>query len=152
MANKRRHETPSSSNTPLIILAAAGVLVAALVIWALTRTVEPPTAALPEPVASTQAAEGTAPLTTTATTGSLPPATPPAEAPFAGEDPASVPRIAAEDLRAKHNRNEVLVVDVRDPRAFATAHIPGSINVAFASVDGAAGSLPKDRPIVTYCT
>jgi 3-mercaptopyruvate sulfurtransferase SseA len=141
MANKRRHESPSSSNTPLIILAAAGLLVAALVGWALTREVRRPAVGVVEPPVA-EAPVTSVPVTTAEPAPALRP----------DEDESTVPRIAAEDLRAKHNRGEVLVVDVRDARGFATGHIPGAINIPFATVEGAAGTLPRNRPIVTYCT
>jgi 3-mercaptopyruvate sulfurtransferase SseA len=142
MANKRRHESPSSNNTPLIILAAAGLLVAALVGWALTREVQRPAVGVVEPPVAEMPATTTVPVTTAE----------PVPARRPDEDESTVPRIAAEDLRAKHNRGEVLVVDVRDARGFATGHIPGAINIPFPTVEGAAGTLPRNRPIVTYCT
>ncbi len=136
----------------MAVMVAGGVLVTALVVWALTRTIEP----APEPAASfadATTAPATAPdpstLPTTGTsTTSAPVATP---APQAG-DPSSIQRIAVEDLRAKLNRNEVTVIDVRDATAFATRHIPGAINVPFASVQSMLDQIPKDKPIVTYCT
>lgn len=136
----------------MAVMAAGGVLVAALLVWALTRTIEP----APEPAATfadattapaTSLEPSTLPAAGTSTT-SAPVATPARPA----DDPSSVQRIAVEDLRAKVNRNEVTVIDVRDPTAFATRHIPGAINVPFASVEAMFDQIPKDKPIVTYCT
>lgn len=137
----------------MAVMVAGGVLVAALVVWALTRTVEP----APEP-AGVYADATTAPATTTPA-DSVPPITgtsatnaPVATPPRPAGDPSSVQRIAVEDLRAKLNRNEVTVIDVRDATAFNARHIPGAINVPFASVEAMLDQIPKDKPIVTYCT
>jgi len=138
----------------MTIMVAGALLVGALVVWSLTRTVEPST----EPIAVTDAS--TAPVPSATTT--LPVTrTSPLSAPAAGQatpppqpsgDHSTVQRIAVEDLRAKMNRNEVTVIDVRDARAHALKHIPGSINVPFASVESMLDQIPKDKPIVTYCT
>jgi|ERR1051325_8410432 hypothetical protein len=149
MAKNRRHqpEPPASSRTTMLILAIGGLVVAALVVWALTRTVETPapsvadTSATATPLTST-----TAPLTAT-----QPPAPFPAAAP-AGETTAMVPRIAAEDLREKWKTKAVTVIDVRDAGSFAAGHIPGALHIPLASIETEMSSLPKNKPIVTYCT
>ena len=139
----------------MTIMVAGALLVGALVVWSLTRTVEPST----EGYTSTTDAS-TAPVPSATTT--LPVArTSPLSEPAAGQTPpppapsgdrTSVQRIAVEDLRAKMNRNEVTVIDVRDARAYGLKRIPGSINVPFASVESMLDQIPKDKPIVTYCT
>ena len=146
----------------MAILVAGGLLVAALVIWALTRTVEPesvmtdsssvPTASVP---ATTPSSTQPAPPPVTGTSLSTPSAVAtgqPVPPPPVQGDRSAVQRIAVEDLRARLNRSEVTVIDVRDARAFATGHIPGSLNVPFASVESMLDTIPKDKPIVTYCT
>ena len=136
-------------------MVAGALLVGALVVWSLTRTVEPSA----EPVAATDIPATSVPSTTT----TPPPITrtSPLSEPAAGQtpppprpagDPSTVQRIAVEDLRAKMNRNEVTVIDVRDARSFGLRRIPGSINVPFASVESMLDQIPKDKPIVTYCT
>lgn len=161
---KRRHDVPatSSSRTTIAILTVGGLLVAALIIWALTRTVEAPATAAVDTAQTTAIPPGSpavnAPLTTAPTTATQTPITatqtPPAPAaqPPARGDNASVPRIAAEDLREKAKRGDVLIVDVRDANSYALAHIPGAVHIPFSSVEAAAATLPKDKPIVTYCT
>jgi len=151
------------------ILAAGGVLVAALIVWALTRTVEPAsvmsTETTPVADASTAAPTSTtqtAGFTTTASTTPTPTGTTPnvqvstqptPQAPPAVDgNKAEVRRIAVEDLRAQHNRGAVTVIDVRDAASFATGHIPGAINMPFASIQGMTDAIPKGKPIVTYCT
>lgn len=152
----------------MAILAVGGLLVAGLVGWALTRTVEP----APSATATTTFAES--PATTTFTPTDTSTAGFPATAPIttspsplttttaprviteqnAGteEEKAAVKRIAVEDLRAKHNRGEVTVIDVRSAGDYATGHVPGAMNIPLASIEAQLDRVPKDKPVVTYCT
>ena len=59
---------------------------------------------------------------------------------------------AISDLKERVARGEVTVIDVRDDNAFRMGHIPGSLHIPFARVEGEAGSLPRGKPIVTVCT
>lgn len=155
---KERHnqETPSSSNATLAILAVGILLVAGLIVWAMTRTVTPDTTTETASVATTspepEPSSSTTSPTTPGLTPTLPGATPAAQHTDTHGDTAGVTRIAPEDLRAKMNRNEVTVLDVRDAAAFATGHIPGALSTPFASLEAQIGTLPKGKPIVTYCT
>lgn len=148
----------------MALMALGGLLIGALVVWALTRTVEvtPTTgtttatvsapAAAPVPMASTST-DGRVPAPSrvppgaiaATTAGQLPP-------PEVHGDRTSVQRIAVEDLRAKMGRNEVTVIDVRDANSYGVKHIQGAINVPFASIESMLADIPKDKPIITYCT
>lgn len=46
-----------------------------------------------------------------------------------------------------------MVIDVREPDSFKTAHIPGAINISVGELGGRAGSeLPDpNREIICYC-
>jgi hypothetical protein len=175
-----RHEPPpSSSKTTLIVLVAGALIVAGLVGWALTRTVEPSaTTTTSTPVAETETAPlaapdtavgTTSPLTTAMTTVQTPTATaqtstslqPPLTASMApelenphGQSPEkmAVPRIAVEDLRAKMGRNAVVVIDVRDQGSYERAHVAGAMHIPLAAIEANLSQLSKDKPIVTYCT
>ncbi|HVG24413.1 MAG TPA: rhodanese-like domain-containing protein [Thermoanaerobaculia bacterium] len=172
---KARHDQPTeptSSKGTIAILAIGGLLVAALVVWALTRTVEPDsvmatattadatTTFTPPPAGDTGTTMPTATTGVTTTTpmtatSSLPsnislPAPTPAPQPHGNK--SDVRRIAAEDLRAQLGRNEVTVIDVRQAADYARGHIPGSINIPLASIEAQLDSIPKNKPIVTYCT
>lgn len=155
---KRSHQEPppGTPRNALLLLGAGGIVVAGLLVWALTRTVEPapvtavtpPVAGTSAPVASTAGTFDTATFTQTAapaTATNAPPLQP-------REDTTVVPRISAEDLRAQVRRDEVTIVDVRDTTAYAQGHIPGAIHIAFASVQSSLDTIPKGKPIVTYCT
>jgi len=149
MANKQRHQPQqsASSRTTLVVLAAGGLAVAALVVWALTRTVESPAPSVADTATSSNPGfTGVTPLTATQTS------TPTSSAQPAEDPHASVPRIAVEDLREKMKTNSVTIVDVRPDDAYATSHIEGALSIPFARVEGEMSLLPKNKPIVSYCT
>jgi hypothetical protein len=171
MAKQPHHqEDTSSSRTAMIAMAIGALLVAGLVVWALTRTVEAPTTA--PSVASEQFPTTTVPITQTATTTSptITQAPPPSSAiastagdivtssqapqapPAVTGDKTAVHRIAAEDLREKFNANAVTIVDVRDQASYERGHIAGAIHIQLSSVEANLDLLPKGKDIVTYCT
>lgn len=51
------------------------------------------------------------------------------------------------------NREDALVVDVREPGEFSAGHVLGARNVPLARLQTGAGDLAKrkDRPLVVYC-
>jgi len=51
------------------------------------------------------------------------------------------------------NRDDALVIDVRDPAEYATGHVLGAKNLPLARLDTPAGELGKrkDRPVIVYC-
>lgn len=146
MAKQRHSEAQTSSRSSLIALVLGALVVAGLVVWALTRTVEPAsaTATFEQPAADGTTSEpiGSA----TSPVGMTQPPTP------VSGSRDEVARISAEDLRAKFNRGEVTVIDVRDATSYANGHIPGSMNIPFASMQGMTDLVPKGKEIVTYCT
>ena len=67
---------------------------------------------------------------------------------------APAARIPLEDFRRLHSAGAVLTVDVREPIAFKTGHIPGAVNVPLDELDARAAEIETRaarRPIVTYC-
>lgn len=157
MAKNRRPqpEPPASSRTTILILAIGGLVVAGLVAWALTRTVETP--AIPTAADTSGGIATPAANPAPAPASNMPLTATQTPAPFAQpnapqESTASVPRISVEDLREKVNAQAVTVIDVRDDAAFAAGHIPGALHIPFARVEGEMASLPKGKPVVTYCT
>jgi hypothetical protein len=151
MAKARHDEPQSSSKATMAVLIVGGLLVAALVVWALTRTVEPESTTATSTFAPVA---GDAPIPTATgqlaasdTSVSIPPAAPQPQG-----NRTDVKRISAEDLRSQVGRGEVTVIDVRTAADYARGHIPGAINVPFASVETQFDTIPKDKPIVTYCT
>jgi rhodanese-related sulfurtransferase len=72
----------------------------------------------------------------------------------AGEGQAmrTVPRIAIDEVKALMAKRQVVLIDVRDPQAFAEGHMPGAINVPFDDIPNHVDAWKKDkRLLVTYC-
>jgi len=51
------------------------------------------------------------------------------------------------------NREEAVIVDIRDNKDFGAGHIAGAINIPFASIDSRVGELEsyREKPIVLVC-
>ena len=51
------------------------------------------------------------------------------------------------------NREDALVVDVREPAEYGAGHILGAKNMPLARIDEGGGELAKkkDRPLIVYC-
>jgi rhodanese-related sulfurtransferase len=68
---------------------------------------------------------------------------------------ADAPRITIEDLQAKMSDGlEPIFIDTRNPQAWAESDvkIPSAVRVPLDSLDDSLPDIPKDKPIVTYCT
>jgi hypothetical protein len=156
----------------MAVMAIAALLVAGLIAWALTRTVETPSTPAPSVSSTITPSSDTTgsvvpPIDTTvnvvppidtvvnSTAGSPITATTASQAPpppMSQSDKAAVPRISAEDMRDKTRANAVTVIDVRDAASYASGHIPGSLHIPMASVESNLDRIPKGREIITYCT
>lgn len=115
----------SKSKQNLLFVAGVfgGMIVAAVVAWALYRSMNPEVlAAAPAPVQQAAAA------------------------------PEEFARISAAELKALVDRGAVTVIDVRDLDAFGASHIAGALQIPLARIEGEIPYLPRDKPIVTYCT
>ena len=65
------------------------------------------------------------------------------------------PTISARQLAERIERGlPTVILDVRQPTAYAEypGAIPGSVRIPPAELPDRYGELPRDRPIVTYCT
>jgi len=75
-----------------------------------------------------------------------------------GQTPDAEPRdpeitITLEEFKTLVAEGAVTIVDVRDSKAFATAHIPGALSIPLGTVGRAAEQLRRlGKPIVTYCS
>lgn len=51
------------------------------------------------------------------------------------------------------NKEDAVVVDIRDSKEFGTGHIAGAINIPYSSLDSRVGELEahKEKPIVVVC-
>ena len=66
-----------------------------------------------------------------------------------------VPRIAKEELKAKMDKGEdILILDVRTGASYngSNIKIKGAMRFAPNDVDAWSKNLPKDKEIITYCT
>jgi rhodanese-related sulfurtransferase len=76
-----------------------------------------------------------------------------ASAPEAGAPtPVNVPFIAQAEAKRLFDSNGVTILDVRDIDAYSASHIPGALQIPLSRVEGEVSYLPKEKPIVTYCT
>jgi hypothetical protein len=138
----------------MAVLAIGALLVLGLIVWALTRTVEP---SVTGSIASDTTGTSVLPIDTATA-----PATPIASstatiatsshAPVIAGSKKDVPRISAEDLKEKYNTGNVLIVDVRDQASYDANHIKGALHIPLASIEANLDLLPKEKEIVTYCT
>jgi rhodanese-related sulfurtransferase len=65
------------------------------------------------------------------------------------------PRITVEEVRRRLDRGDRIVfVDARNPQAWGRAptKLPGAVRVPVDDVRGHVDELPRNIPIVTYCT
>jgi rhodanese-related sulfurtransferase len=49
-------------------------------------------------------------------------------------------------------RDKALLIDVRQPSEYASGHIPNAINISLQTLTANLDQIPKDRPVVLYCT
>jgi rhodanese-related sulfurtransferase len=63
------------------------------------------------------------------------------------------PTITREELKAKMDRgDDFVLVEALSPKHYASAHLPGAINLPYEFVDEAERMLPdKNAQIVVYC-
>ena len=75
-----------------------------------------------------------------------------ASAVVAGQAMRNVPRISIDEVKALMAKNQVVLIDVRDPQSFAEGHMPGAINVPFDHIPKYVDQWKKEkRLLVTYC-
>ncbi len=63
------------------------------------------------------------------------------------------PEISVDELQNMlQTRVPVAVIDVREPDEFAALHIPSAQSLPLGALWARAGTIPRDRPVVVYCT
>ena len=137
MASKKPQQSTSNPATAYAFMSIGALAVLGLVAWALNRSFN-------APITSTTI---NAPVTNTIATA--PPVTPNVDEELAK---SAVPRITVDELKQELDRNAVTLVDVRAKEAFDTGHIKGAMHIPLPSTEAYLSYLPKDKPIVTYCT
>lgn len=66
--------------------------------------------------------------------------------------PADVPRITAQELRAKLDAGQAVVFDARRQESYIQQHIAGAISLPWNEVGTRLAELPADKQAVFYCT
>jgi rhodanese-related sulfurtransferase len=64
-------------------------------------------------------------------------------------------RISVDEVRRRMNTGEQFVfVDTRNPQAWAESDVklPGALRIPLADAQKHLAEIPRDKPIVTYCT
>jgi rhodanese-related sulfurtransferase len=64
---------------------------------------------------------------------------------------AGGPWVTAAEATHLINREDALVVDVRDPGEYGAGHILGAKNVPLSRLNDAEVAKRKDRPVIVYC-
>jgi len=61
--------------------------------------------------------------------------------------------VSAQELVNLVNREDAVVLDVRDKKEFEQGHIPNAVNIPYSALDGRMAELDKykERPIVLTC-
>jgi rhodanese-related sulfurtransferase len=59
--------------------------------------------------------------------------------------------ITAEELRARLEHGNVVLLDVRPETEYQSGHIRGAISIPVADVEGRLNQLPKRKEIIAYC-
>ena len=68
---------------------------------------------------------------------------------------ADTPRITTNELKHRMDAGEKFtIIDVRNPHAWGESNvmIPGAIRVPIDEIDKHLSQIPKNRPVVAYCT
>jgi rhodanese-related sulfurtransferase len=65
---------------------------------------------------------------------------------------ADVPRITAQELKAKLDAGQAVVFDARPQSAYAKKHIAGAISLPQSEVAARVAELPTDKLAAFYCT
>jgi rhodanese-related sulfurtransferase/DNA-binding transcriptional ArsR family regulator len=76
-------------------------------------------------------------------------AVPPALEAYLGQDGAT--ECTNDELRARVEAGDVLVLDVRPVEEYAAGHIPGAVSIPVEELAGRIDELPEDIEVVVYC-
>jgi rhodanese-related sulfurtransferase/DNA-binding transcriptional ArsR family regulator len=71
------------------------------------------------------------------------------EAYFSARD--TLTPVGRDDLLARSERAEVVVLDVRPAEEFEAGHIPGAMSIPLGELRERLGELPRDVEVVAYC-
>ncbi|MBE9044023.1 rhodanese-like domain-containing protein [Pleurocapsales cyanobacterium LEGE 10410] len=55
-------------------------------------------------------------------------------------------------VKALGKEQQALLIDVREPKEYASGHIPGAVNLPLRSLTDNLDQIPKNRPTILYCS
>jgi len=163
----------ANGSSQRVVLIAGAIVVIALVAFSVLRSTHTPSPAELMGTQTSNSQSGSAAETPatqtqagTQTAAAMPPmASPRASAPLpaitspilterepAKEEVAGVPRSKPEDVLQQYEAKSVTLIDVRAADDYKERHIPGAMHIPLAYIDGEVPYLPRDKPIVAYCT
>lgn len=63
----------------------------------------------------------------------------------------SLPTVGPKEAKSLVERENALIVDVREPDEWADARIPGAIHIPLSDIPARAAEIPRDRPVILQC-
>jgi hydroxyacylglutathione hydrolase len=63
----------------------------------------------------------------------------------------TIPLLSLADFAIQLQSNEKVILDVRAEGEWRSGHLPGSLNLPIAELEGRLGELPRDRPLIVHC-
>ena len=158
----------ANGSSQRLVLIAGAIVVIALVAFSVLRSTHTPAPAelMGTQASSTQTGSAGEVSTQTQTAAAMPPmASPRTSAPLPAvtspvltereptkEEVVGVPRSKPEDVLQQFEAKSVTLIDVRAADDYKERHIPGAMHIPLAYIDGEVPYLPRDKPIVAYCT
>jgi len=70
---------------------------------------------------------------------------------YAKEELETVPQITAAEAKARLEKGEVAILDVRGADEYLAGHLPGAQNIHAGRVMSNLSRIPKDKPVVVHC-
>jgi rhodanese-related sulfurtransferase/DNA-binding transcriptional ArsR family regulator len=67
------------------------------------------------------------------------------------DDPDALEAVDAATLRARLDAGDVVVLDVRPPDEYRSAHVAGALSIPIDELDRRLSEIPRDRQVVAYC-
>lgn len=67
------------------------------------------------------------------------------------DDPNALEAVDAATLRARLEAGDVVLLDVRPPDEYASAHVAGAVSIPIDELERRLSEIPRDRQVVAYC-
>ncbi len=67
------------------------------------------------------------------------------------DDPDALEAVDAATLRARLAEGDVVLLDVRPPDEYASAHVAGAVSMPIDELERRLSEIPRDRQVVAYC-